>query len=633
MIDTERSGKCANPKCRGGSVVDDFCSACGEYAAWREKAAEDPAAPEPIDQVPAQAVAMRPTKAPARNLGMHPTEPHATVGEGQTTVAERRAIVGLTVQAAEDGEGERQALDVLRVAAGATLTLVATVRNESERDYSFTVELDGLPKEWVTVSGARSYLAPAQSPEPSERDVTIEISPPRRSASTIERRDFSIVAFPDGMPDAKAARVDGAISVEPFEDLALEVKPKTASGRRSGTFQCRARNLGNVMTTVTVAASDAAQACWLDLPGTITIEAGKATPANVVARPVRTLWVGRPIDHRIQVQLCPPHTPDATSPTPLVYRQLPWIAWWAPTLLILLAGIAIALYALLPRTLTMPALIGEPSAFAAQRTLAAAGWHGLPAIQTEISPRVAAGSVVGQIPQAGSVVERSVAVTLQVATAPATAIVPYLIGLTATQATTVLTRVHLKLGEVSPRLQPKARISGQAPAAGVAATQESAVSIVLAPRTTKVPSVSGLSVPRAEKSIVKAGLSVGTVNPPLGPSATVAGQAPSPGVSVTLGSRVNIAPVPPKVRVPSIVGLRISQAGGTLEACGLRLASPPAQVREDQVVAEQTPAAQTLQPRGSAVMAILAEGSAKEPGGGKGTPPSPSATTKGCPAR
>jgi beta-lactam-binding protein with PASTA domain len=558
------------PKCKE-SCDSDFCPSCRSYLAWELSTDTEPS---PIE-------------------------------EAQTAVIDAPTAVRLQVQVAGLDIEDPEALGALRLAAGSALTLTARVRNETGIVDEFLLDVQDLPAEWVEVHPPTLHLAPAGSREQVAGDVTIVIAPPR-SASTRPGRWTFAVRVSAGSPATERARATTALTVEPFAALEIDAQPKIAAGRRRASFACELGNLGNADAIVTLLASDAAQGCWFDLPSQSRLAPGARIRQVVSVRPVRMLWVGRPVDHRVQIQASTPTTGLGARAPALIYRQRPWVPWWAPPLILLLLVLAAALYLALPREVTMPALIGAPSAFAAQQELSQAGLRSTSQIATEIVSKVAPGTVVGQAPAAGKRIPASTPVILQVAAAPATTtIVPSLVGLTPAQAEADLARIHLKLGAVSPQLEPKAHVASQLPTPGSLRSQETSVEIVLAPRTVRVPGLRGRRLPAAERALGRVGLSLGGVTPKPLPGARVLTQIPTSGAQTRVGSKVEVVVVQRAVVVPRLRGMTVQGADTALGICGLRLGPLPPTIRAGQLVAAQVPGSGSHREAGTAVTVIL----------------------------
>jgi beta-lactam-binding protein with PASTA domain len=556
----------------------DFCPVCNDYLAWDPSETASPETASPNASAPEQAT----------------TETMSTA-----------TSVHVQVRVGDDDAEDPEALRTLRLAAGSTLALTAMVRNETGLVDELDVEVRGLPPQWVTVDPERLHLAPVGAGEVVVGQATIVIAPPRASSTEPRRRPFAITVS-SANAGVGPAQVEAALTVEPFAALELSASPPIAVGRRRARFACELGNLGNSESAVTLLASDAAQACWFDLPPQVSVPAGTTSAQTVGVRPVRALWIGRPTEHRVQLRASALAAGVSAQAPPLIYRQRPWIPWWVPPLVLFLLVLAAALYLALPREVTVPALIGAPSAFAAQQELSRAGLHGPSQVTTKVLSQVAPGTVIGQAPSAGASVAPSTPVALQVAAAPSVStIVPNLAGMTPARAEAALARVHLKLGAISPALNPKAHVASQLPTPGSLRPQEASVQIVLAPRSTRVPNLRGRTLRTAQRLLARVGLALGSITPPPRPGARVLTQLPSAGTRSTRGSNVEVVVVQRAVVVPRLRGMTVQAADAALGICGLILAPLPPSARAGQLVAAQVPGPGAHAEAGSAVSLIL----------------------------
>jgi beta-lactam-binding protein with PASTA domain len=189
--------------------------------------------------------------------------------------------------------------------------------------------------------------------------------------------------------------------------------------------------------------------------------------------PRRTLWWGRPVEHRVEV--------DAPVPQVLAFRQLPWIPWWVPLAIALLVALAIALLALRgDPPIPVPEVRGQ-TVEGAQQLLVDAGLKATPRLQEQVirDPRQV-GRVIAQNPAAGTEVDADGAVLLQTGVANQIVTVPNIRGATLDQAQQLLNRAGLALGVIDPGDAPRdALIDFQNPAAGSDARLGSAVNVLL----------------------------------------------------------------------------------------------------------------------------------------------------------
>jgi beta-lactam-binding protein with PASTA domain len=193
----------------------------------------------------------------------------------------------------------------------------------------------------------------------------------------------------------------------------------------------------------------------------------------VRVEPHRTLWWGRPVEHRIDV--------DGPVPQSLAFRQLPWIPWWVPVAVAMIVALVIALLALRgDPPIPVPEVRGE-TVENAQALLVDAGLKSTPRLQEQVvgDPRQV-GRVIAQNPAPGSEVDADGAVILQTGVANQIVGVPNVRGATLEQAQQILGASGLTLGVIEPGDAPRdALVDFQNPAAGDEANLGSPVNVVL----------------------------------------------------------------------------------------------------------------------------------------------------------
>jgi len=189
---------------------------------------------------------------------------------------------------------------------------------------------------------------------------------------------------------------------------------------------------------------------------------------------------------------------------------------------------------------TVPAVIGMPYATAVN-TLQDRG------LKVQISNEIHAGKpgiVFGEIPPAGSRVNKGTTVTLRVSKGPGTVAVPNAVGLTEATARDRLVAKGFQVTETRVFSQEKAgNVVAQSPQAGAKVAKGSTIRINVSKGTATVivPNVVGSSVGDAETTLAKAGLK-GVVQlhvPSAQPAGTVVAQDP-PGGQAQRGSEVKL---------------------------------------------------------------------------------------------
>jgi beta-lactam-binding protein with PASTA domain len=153
-------------------------------------------------------------------------------------------------------------------------------------------------------------------------------------------------------------------------------------------------------------------------------------------------------------------------PSQGVFRQKAWLPWWLIPILGLLALLAVLLFMLMPKNVTVPDVVGSASAFDAEKTLTKAELEVAPKTDEKVTKDAKPGTVIGQDPPAGEKAEKGSAVTLQIAIGNGKVTVPDITGKTASQAEQALRKAKLTLGQASPQpLDPAKKISSQIPEA------------------------------------------------------------------------------------------------------------------------------------------------------------------------
>ena len=436
------------PRCDRVNQDDvDFCS-CGEFLGWQAEPDVGAAA------VTAVVAAPMPVAAPATD--------HVTVR------------VFRADQPDDAGEPE------VSVPAGGRVTFVARVRNQSDIVDSFRLTVEGLPEEWWTMDPPTAYLLPSPR-EGHEEDVVIAVHPPRAPVAAAGPWRFDVVATSESHP-TRAARASAVAVVEPFWQIAAAARPAVAHGRRRATLDGVVANQGNAPVTVGLAGADAEDRCRLDFgAGPIAVPPGQERARAVVVQPKRARWIGRPIEHRLDlVAMSVDDGLELAAPFPAAYRQRAWLPWWAPLLVLLLALVALVLWLVWPDRATVPNLKRSPSAFAAQKRLEKRGLTLNPRVRSSLRHHVRPGTVVDQAPAAGKTVAAGKAVTVVVAAGRDRVKVPKLARLRITSADQRLQRAGLTLGAVVPKLDPKGRVASQVPKPGVRRRRGSPVNVTLA---------------------------------------------------------------------------------------------------------------------------------------------------------
>ena len=208
--------------------------------------------------------------------------------------------------------------DTASVVAGGLSTLHGLIRTQSSVADSYDLRVVGLPEPWAGV-------APIAGEE-NEQRFELALTPPRTTAAAARPWPFTLEAV-SRESGRVAARVNATMIVKPYEDLVARAHLRRRRGRAGKTFAIDVINCGNAPSTVRLAATGSDDACDIRVdPPALRVAAGARVTARVRVAPRRTLWLGSAVEHRIDV--------EAPVPQVLAFRQLPWLRWRVPALML-----------------------------------------------------------------------------------------------------------------------------------------------------------------------------------------------------------------------------------------------------------------------------------------------------------
>jgi beta-lactam-binding protein with PASTA domain/sugar lactone lactonase YvrE len=248
---------------------------------------------------------------------------------------------------------------------------------------------------------------------------------------------------------------------------------------------------------------------------------------------------------------------------------------------------------------------------AATTAITTAGFK-LGAVATQSSTTVPTGSVISELPTAGTIASPASNVNITVSSGTT---VPNVVGATQASASTSITNAGLVVGAVTTQSSTTVAtgsVIAESPTAGTLASPGSKVNITVSSGTT-VPNVVGATQASASTSITNAGLVVGIVTSQS--STTVAtgsviSESPLAGTSASPGSAVNII-VSSGTGVPLVIGLTQAAATSAITGAGFVVGSDTTQssttVATGSVISE-SPTAGTIASPGSKVNIVVSSG-------------------------
>jgi beta-lactam-binding protein with PASTA domain len=331
-----------------------------------------------------------------------------------------------------------------------------------------------------------------------------------------------------------------------------------------------------------------------------------------------------------------PVAPPPTTPPPR--REGGPRRWpWALLVLLLAAGVAAGLFALLQHgRVSVPDETGKQES-AATVDLDNRGFK-VNVLHRESGAPV--GQVIGQSPEAGTKVDKGSAVTLQVSSGPGTVDVPLVTGLKLSTATKALNRRGLNVDSTSQHSAtvPKGNVISSSPVDGTTVQKGSRVHLIVSsgPVQVKVPDVTNQDTASAHSTLRNAGFGFtdNQANSDTVPKGNVISQTPAGGTTVDKGTSVTltISKGPNTATVPDVSGLTQSQATTTLQGLGFQVQAKPKNTTDQTqngLVVHQRPQSGTKLKKGRTVVIYIGQFQQSQPPGNPTTPAEPTPTTPG----
>ena len=201
-------------------------------------------------------------------------------------------------------EGEQVRLgETLAMGAepGGRARVLALVRNQSGIVDNYELSVRGLPDGWWSVFPNTVYLTPFGTSGTYEQEVEIHLHPPRSPEAEARIWELQVTA------ESKAYNKQAAVAplnlgIQPFEELKTKLEPERASGRRKASYEVAVKNTANAATTVALDHEDPDNELKVSFePRTIEVPAGQTVKSQMVVRPPRQKWIGRPEEKRLSV--------------------------------------------------------------------------------------------------------------------------------------------------------------------------------------------------------------------------------------------------------------------------------------------------------------------------------------------
>lgn len=294
-----------------------------------------------------------------------------------------------------------------------------------------------------------------------------------------------------------------AVAQTPMLDL--EVHPALAAGRRARyTAVLVNRGPAEIEAWLSVDPGDTRLQSTV-IPPRMRLAPGQVRQAEVRLRPRRPQLLRGERQHDAQIRVSGQDGPVAAARRVIFVQQRTLPLWLLALLAVLVAAAALAL-TLLPKHATVPSVQGAADVATAERALHAAGLQLDPQLRSRTTTSARPGTILDQIPDPGTRVDRGSRVTLLVAIGSTRAVTPSLDGQTPARAAQILRAAGLAAGPVLPDGAPSTSVvASQLPVAGARVPTGTAVTVIVRPARAGEATAAGGAAPSASTSAAASG--------------------------------------------------------------------------------------------------------------------------------
>lgn len=218
----------------------------------------------------------------------------------------------------------------LSVTPGGSVDCTVQVRNNGTLVDQFTIDIVGDARGWTEAEPRVMNLMPGQ-----DGQVAVKFAPPRNSSVPAGFVPFGVRVLSREEPAGSVVE-EGAVQVEPFSDLQLELTPKTSKCRSKARHEVVVDNAGNFPVAVELIANDPDEQLKLSLDhSALTIQPGTSAFLRLTAKPHDRFLKGAERRHPFQVTALGADLPPNTTAGTVVQQQL-LPKWLLPALIVLI---------------------------------------------------------------------------------------------------------------------------------------------------------------------------------------------------------------------------------------------------------------------------------------------------------
>jgi hypothetical protein len=305
-----------------------FCVSCGAFLEWTgEVPAQQPPGQEPVaPQRPGEPAAGAPEpggsdRAPGAPAGHSEpgSAPAGAANGGHVYVPPSAALEPATL-AADPGEETAARVDVA---------------NRSGIVDQYSLDVEGVPREWVTVEPDALSLFPDD-----RGSFAVRVKPPRAATTPPGPMAFRLHVVSSADASIRTT-LDGVVEVGSFQEMTAELEPYTSRGRTAGRHTVTVANTGNAEVPTILTGKNPDNLVRFRLkPDAVRVPAGGSARAAVVVRPRRWRWFSGGRGHQFEIVA----QPEGGQPLTVagIMEQGALLPGWAPRLAVGLGVAAVA---------------------------------------------------------------------------------------------------------------------------------------------------------------------------------------------------------------------------------------------------------------------------------------------------
>ncbi len=238
----------------------------------------------------------------------------------------------------------------LTVTPGATNQTVIDIHNASTEVERYTLQVEGLPKDWVRLDRTEAELSPN-----SHSQVVMSFKPTRRPESKPGDYPFTVRVMARAHPE-QIVENTGLLHVLNYSGFGILLATHRVQSS-SGQFELFVQNQGSAPLLIGLSGTDPVRALNFDIrPDNVTLNAGERRTVRGTIRAKRSRWFGPAREYRFDVIARAKDASGFQAPVSGIFVERSNLPFWVP--LAVLGGLlaAVVMVGLLGLFVILPAL-------------------------------------------------------------------------------------------------------------------------------------------------------------------------------------------------------------------------------------------------------------------------------------